>query len=297
MDIRQLNYFISVADNLSFTKAALEQHIAQTAISQQISSLEKELEVQLFIRNNRSVRLTNAGCVLLKEAKEIIKKVEEAEEKTRQASIGFNGSLKIGTLGPCEKKFLPELLREFHEIYPNVVLNIDKDNYKRLMEKLKDGFLDIIFTYPDEIKNIENIYYKTLYKDHICLVTYKDHPLAKKKVVTPDMIKNENFIDFDLREAPETMRVMRNNCKKDGINLNVVAKSRFLETMLELVEAKVGIALVPSCIKDLYNTNLSFIEIDSCNQYTELAVAYLESNMNPHLKPFMKIVENINLKR
>ena len=123
MNMNQLRYFIGVAEYQSFTKAAASYYITQTAITQQIHSEIARLGVQLFDRNTRPVRLTPEGSVFLREAKGILERVEQAEHRVREASVGLVGSLKIGYIKGYERSSLSDRLRSFHNKYPNILIS------------------------------------------------------------------------------------------------------------------------------------------------------------------------------
>ncbi|AAK81339.1 DNA-binding transcriptional LysR family regulator [Clostridium acetobutylicum] len=293
MEFRQLSYFISVAKYLSFTKAAEEHHIAQTAISQQISTLEKQLNVKLFVRNNRAVELTDAGRVLLKEADLITSRVVEAERKTKQAALGFEGSLNVGILGSSEKNFLPVILKRFHKLYPKIGINLSRNSYKKLADDMKGGHLDITFIFPYELNDISHVKYRKLFDYEICLVVNKEHRLARYKKIDVKEIKNEKFIVVGKEEAPSTVKQMRKNCMGDGFKLNVVAECKNLDTMLIMVEAGMGVALVPTCVANDSNNNISYIELENSKQIVEIGVAWMEGNMNPTLKLFLGVLSDL----
>lgn len=125
MDMRPLRYFIAVAEHLNFTEAAKQLFVAQPAVSQQVAYLEKKLGVKLFHRTKHSVQLTNAGTVFLKDAKEIIKKLDESFENAQQADKGVIGTINIGLLSVPVRDFLPPLIRKFRHKYPNVNIRLN----------------------------------------------------------------------------------------------------------------------------------------------------------------------------
>lgn len=292
MDIRQLCYFISVAENLNFTKAAKQHFIAQTSISQQIMALEQQLGTKLFHRNNRSVQLTAAGKVFYNEAKIIVARSEEAINKTLRAASGFEGTLKIGFLGPNEKWFLPELIRYFRRTYPTIDLTLTQNNMEKLREALEQGLLDVAFNFTLGIDTTSGITWKTIYRDPICIIVYRDHPLASEPRIRLSDLSNESFIAIDRREAPFAFDAMIQECVNSGFSPNIVVQSRSFETILFMVEAEIGIALVPRCFEMYTNKNLRFIELEGENEYVELVVAWLKDNLNPAIPLFIKALED-----
>ncbi|MCL6479471.1 MAG: LysR family transcriptional regulator [Peptococcaceae bacterium] len=293
MDIRQLSYFISVAEHLSFTKAAEHHHIAQTAVSQQIMALEHQLGVKLFFRNNRSVRLTPAGNVFYREAKLIVARTEEAINKTRKAASGLDGYLRIGFVAPYRKIFLPELIRNFKRHYPGISLTFDQANVGKLREALEHELLDIAVISSYGIENTPGLVWKTLFKEPQCAVLYRSHPLAKEQKIRRTALANESFVAFDQREASFAFDGMIQDCVRSGFSPKIVEQSRFLETVLFLVEAEIGITLLPRCYESYAGNNLRFIELEGENEYHEYVVAWMRDNHNPAIPLFLKAIEDL----
>lgn len=297
MDIRQLNYFISVAEHLSFTKAARHHYIAQTAISQRIMALEQLLGVKLFSRNNRSVRLTPAGKVFYKEAKLIVARSEEAINKTRIAASGLDGNLKIGFMAPYEKMFLPELIRNFRRNYPGISLTFDQANFERLREALEQELLDIAFIPSFGIENIPGLVWKTLFMEPKCAVLYQSHPLAKEQKIRRTALANEPFVAIDQREAPFAFDAMIQDCVRSGFSPKIVEQSRLLAMVLFLVEAEIGITLLPRCYKVYAGNNLRFIELEGESEYHEYVVAWMRDNHNPAIPLYLKAIDDLKMNK
>lgn len=148
INIRQLYYFISVAEHLNFTKAAEENHIAQTAMSQNIIALEKQLDVRLFERTKRKVILTNAGKQFYTSIKPILEELEHSITLTQRAEKGLEGSLRIGFQGIHEKEVLPKAIRIFQSRYPEIDITLVQDSLQHLEKQLKEQRLDLIFHFP-----------------------------------------------------------------------------------------------------------------------------------------------------
>ena len=145
MNLKQLEYFIAVAELLSFTKAAKKCYISQTAITLQIQSLEKRLGVSLFIRDKHHVELTAAGKVYLNEARAILIRAEEAAKLARTASEGVTGELSVGFIRGYEQSRFSETLRTFREAYPNISLHLIRDNMSALYHHLEDNSYKFIY--------------------------------------------------------------------------------------------------------------------------------------------------------
>ena len=289
MDIRQFHYFISVAEHLNFTKAAKQHFIAQTAMSQQILAIEKQLGVSLFIRNNRSVQLTSAGTIFLREAKLIVTIAEEAVKKAQHAAVGFVGSLKIGFLGPNEKRFLPELIRKLHNSYPNVNLTFMQDNTETINDYLKRGLLDVAFTESFNMGKMPELEWKILCSDPIVVVVHRDHPLAGETSINLSSLAHEPFVAIEAQEYQGAFKSMIDFCiTQGGFTPNIVSQHRHPETVLLMIEAGVGVALLPLFFNLNPNANLRFIELEGEGDLLHSVVAWKKDYTNPSISLFLK---------
>ena len=293
MDIRQLQYFISVAEHLNFTKAAKEHFIAQTAMSQQIMAIEKKLDVQLFIRNNRSVQLTPAGSVFLREAKLMVAISEEAIRKTQHAASGFVGSLKVGFLGPNEKRFLPELIRKFRHNYPNINLTFTQNSTETINSYLEQGLLDIAFTELYNLEQIPNFEYKAICDYPICIVLHREHPLASEATINLSSLVHESFVAIDSHEYHGAFERMVDFCiTNGGFTPKIISQHRHPETVLLMIEAGVGVALLPHYFFNAYvNPNLKFIELSGGGDLVHSIIAWRKDHNNPSVPLFLKEID------
>ena len=291
MDIRQLRYFISVAQNLSFTGAAKELFVAQSAVSQQIADLEKKIGVQLFVRDKRSVKLTSAGSVLLKESISLVKKTEEAIEKTRQADQGIIGSLKLGFLGYSERIYLPHLIRQFRGAYPNIDLQLEQYNHGILNEALITGELDIGFTFSFGLNTIGGLEGKSVFTETISVVLNCEHPLAHRTSVNISELAKENFIVLNREESPQGFNQTLLICANNGFFPTIGREPRLLHTVLLLVESGMGIAILPRSLKLHSSPSLRFIDIEGQKNEYELVLAWKKNNTNPSIPLFIEELE------
>ncbi|WP_026478470.1 LysR family transcriptional regulator [Alkaliphilus transvaalensis] len=297
MDIRQLRYFISVAEHLNFTEAAKHLFVAQSAVSQQIADLEKKLGVQLFIRNKRQVKLTNAGAVLLKEARYLVDKSEELIEKTRHADLGIIGDLKIGFLGYTERDFLPQLIRQFRRNYPKIDLHLNQYNHGMLIESLNTEALDIIFTLSFGLNNIGGLTKKKVLTEKISIVMHCEHPFANRQCINIKDLANERFIALDKRESPQGFNKTLLMCANSGFTPNIVSEPRLIQTVLLLVDAGIGIAILPKSLQANASPSLRFIDIEGEQAEDELVVAWKKANSNPSIPLFLEELDKVESHR
>lgn len=303
MDIRQLKYFMAVAEKLSFTEAAKSLYVAQSAVSQQISELERKLDIPLFDRNRRSVKLTPAGHVLYDHTKDLLKRFDEAEYITKNAHKGFQGHLRIGYIGYGDRSWMPPMLRTFRKRYPDITLDIHRYNQGELIKALNEDVLDLAITFsfglPEYTKGRSlqgKINRLEVYKESISVTVAADSDLAKKwrgKTISLDLLADESFIIQNRRESPQGFDKTLQLCNESGFSPYIVDTPNSIQTVLMLVEANLGIALLPSSIEDYAGPNLSFISLDmdeSSRDY-DIVAAWKANNTNPSLTHFIDIIE------
>ncbi len=294
MDIRQLRYFMAVAEYLNFTEAAKHLFVAQSAVSQQIAELERKIDVQLFIRNKRSVKLTKAGGVLLKEASYLVNKLEEAVEKTRQAKLGIIGSLDIGFLGYTEANFLPSLIQQFRHDYPKINIYLHQFNHETLIRYLRDEELDLVFTFAFGLDDTKGLEVKEIFTEKNSIVMHHRHPLAEKASINISELAKENFIIVDRNEFAQGFSKTLLMCAKGGFTPNIVSEEKFINTILLLVDAGMGISILPKSL-ELYSTpSLRFIDVDDGIAMDKLIIAWRKDNLNSSIPLFLQQLDTID---
>ncbi len=292
LDMRKLSYFVSVAENLSFTKAATEHFIAQTAISQQIISLENQLGLRLFERNNRSVLLTPAGKVFLKDAKVLLSKSAEAIDRAQRAAKGIEGSISIGYNGPIERKFLPQLIRMYSNTYPAVGYSIVQDTVKNLKEGLNHGELDISFNIICDVIDSPALEWKKLHRYPYCAFMAKDHPLAREKSIDITRLAKEPIISLESFLLPGAYTALLQYYADHGFSPKIVRYAASLDTMFLFVEAGIGIAVLQNCFDFLASDNISMVTLENEFDSFDLVVAWRKDNPNPAVPLFIKMIED-----
>ena len=293
MNIPNLVYFVSAAKHSSFTKAAEECVIAQTAMSRQIAIIEKELKVKLFYRSNKKVQLTPAGEAFYIEAQEIIRRYRDAEFITRSIDLGFNETLKIG-FGMFETQILSEHIKPFSQLNPNVSIILNQYPYDVLVKYLVENKCDVVFCPKNRttfLKGIDTVAVKSY--DRL-IAAPNSNPIAQKKEVIPEDLNHQVFItpEESSEMLPEIFGIF---CKKMGIEPKRVTRVNTLASMLAMVEAGFGFSLVPSYLKEWPLNDISMIplKIDKDNKIQHIAASLLSNNNKP-VQAFMKMLrENV----
>lgn len=241
MELRHLRYFEAVARHSHVTRAAAELHIAQPALSKQISQLEQELGVALFDRVGRNVRLTEAGEALLPHARAVMAQVEAARAAMAERIGLRKGRATIGTPPTVGTQLLPKALAEFHRRYPGIELRVHEAGIQTLLDLMETGLTDVaIVTLPVEDEHLTVV---PLFSEDLVIAIWPEHPLAVQNSVPMDILRNEHWVlspeNYELREST------LDACRRAGFSPQIVLDGGETDTLLKLVAAGVGIALVP----------------------------------------------------
>ncbi|MEB3100090.1 LysR family transcriptional regulator [Ferviditalea candida] len=293
MDIRQLRYFISVAEHLNFTEAAKQLFVAQPAVSQQIANLEKQMGVQLFIRDKHSVRLTNAGTVFLKDAQDIFSRFEESIERARQAEHGLIGKLNIGLLSAPVRKLLPHLVRQFRQKYPNIHIHFNFYHLAELLEKLKADEIDLAFTLSLGLHSIGGLEIRSLCTQPHCIIMHQDHPMANRKSINVAELAQEPFVMLERQESPPGFDLVMAMCANHGFSPSIVSQTSRVETVLMIVDSGIGITIMPRHLQ-LYNSpTLRFINIEGDDHKVDVVASWKKMNTNPTISLIIEEMETL----
>jgi len=293
MNLNQLRYFVSVAEHGSFTKAAVNHYISQTAITQQIHALEEKMGVKLLDRNSRPVSLTPAGKVFLKEAREILGKIDMAFVRTREASTGLEGELRLGYTKGYEHSDLPKYLRSFHQEYPNVLISCYRCDTDMLATGLQNGEYDIIFTWDStNMRQEEALHLQVVEHVPLRVALYANHPLARRRELTRKDLKQENILFMSPSGTGDSFgdAFYIKLYQQAGYQPNILLRSNDMESILMMVAAEEGISIVPEYTHpwDVGTENVVFIPLSGEDEHEEILVAWRKNDDNPALRHFIE---------
>ncbi len=257
MELRQLKYFVKVAELLSFSKAAKELYITQSTLSQQIKQLEDELDMALFFRNNHKVTLTEAGETFLEGAKKTLAEADDNKAKIMDLALGHRGVLNIGVTYSFGS-ILTETVLAFKKEFPDVQLNICYRNVMELMELVSDGELDFALSFRSSEK-YESVESHILFDNKLCIVVREDHPLTRKSIVRLADLEDYEVIlpsiGLQARNAFDTIIAERN------LNLKVAIEANEVNTILNLLRKSNYITVLSETVV-LEHSGLVTVEID-----------------------------------
>ena len=294
MNLNQLEYFVSAAETLNFTRAAEKHFISQTAMTQQIRALEQTVGVPLFIRDKHHVELTTAGRIYLNEARTILERSEEALRLARLAAEGTQGELTLGYISGFGHADFAGPLRRFHQAYPGVSLKLIRNNSSVLMEHLERGECDavLIVSLSGQEKSEQGRLYLKSYPVMAILPT--GHPLTEQNSLTYSELKGEEFIMMEPSDRPmDQMEESLLIFKRGGFLPNVVAIEGEPETLLLMVSAGMGISILPEYIVRPYLRDRAFRALplltEEGNAETiDFEILWMKNNSNPVLENFLE---------
>lgn len=248
IDHRRLQYFVAVAEELHFGRAAKRLGIAQPPLSQQIRKLEAEVGAQLFERSRRSVELTPAGEALLPEARRLLVMCERAAEMARDVHEGKVGSLTIGMVGSAAYRLVPALLGHFRRHYPKVTFDLTEMSTAEQIDRVEVGTLDLGLVRPPVLR--DGLRTAVVWSEPLIAALPADHPLAAAKAVSVADLRDEPFVLFPRRTGPGLFETISQMCAENGFSPRVVQEAIQMQTIVGFVGAGFGVAIVPASVQD-----------------------------------------------
>jgi DNA-binding transcriptional LysR family regulator len=297
MDLRQLKHFVAVAEDGHFTRAARRMNIVQSGLSASIRSLEEELKTKLFFRHTRRVELTAAGQVLYEKANAVLTAVSDAREAVA-AVVGLQrGALTIGTIHSLSAFIdLPTLLGAFHARYPAIEIKLCQSGTTLLLEKLRDGRVDVAFLPVVEPAN--GIETKLITCESLVIACPPSHPLAGRRDVSLRELSNEPFVDFQADFG--TRQLVDRTFAEARLTRETAFEVGDLQVLLELIARGLGVALLPEPIararaKDRSAASIGLAEVAEPEICWELVVAFASGPSsrepkNPAAKAFLDLM-------
>lgn len=245
MELRHLRYFVAVAENLSFRRAAEQLHVAQPALSKQIKDLEQDVGARLLDRNTGGVMLTDAGNVFLDEARDILERVEMATETARGAADGSSGRLTIGNLGALSASFLPAALSAFRARYPKVEVNLNEMGIPEQEVALKSGAIQLGFTFESHEKASRDFDCTPILESRIDVALGSDHARSKCSRVSLADLADETFICVAPSAHQDThQKRMEEIFATRGIKHRPLKRVNSFESLVALVAGNHGVSMM-----------------------------------------------------
>jgi DNA-binding transcriptional LysR family regulator len=292
MELRHLRYFLAVAEELHFHRAATRLHISQPPLSQQIRALERELGVTLFERNRRRVTLTAAGESFRDDARSILAAVERASERARHVARGSLGTLSIGFVGSAMfSPTLPDILREFRAGHPDVELVLRELPTTAQLHALASGELDVgVIRGPVAESEIDpELELMTIQRERLVAALPAGHPLAARRRLRAEDLRGEAFVILARREAPGLYASLAAAMRDAGGLPEDVLEVAEMQTIISLVAGGFGVSLVPTSVGQVDRSGVAFRPIAGATQTIELSVAWRAGSGSPVRDAFLAV--------
>jgi DNA-binding transcriptional LysR family regulator len=296
MEFRQLRYFVTVAQELHFGKAAEFLDITQPALSKQIRVLERKLEIQLFIRTKRTVKLTKAGEVFLEQAQQLLQQAEKAIKLAQRAALGEVGQLTIGFTSTATYTVLPELIRRFRVGYPQVEVEMLELSTEAQVTAINRGEIDLGLLHPPiDSRGLE--LYPILAEEFVAVLP-KQHHLALKKPkqsLSLQDLTQESFILHPRSEGPFLYDGFLKLCRQAGFEPQIVKEVNSHQTRICFVAAGMGITFIPAGLQESVSQDLVCKPMGGdFTMKIEFAAAWRSVVTLPVLQEFIKVLQSMD---
>ena len=291
MELRHLRYFITVAEELNFSKAALKLYTAQPSLSQQIKDLEEDVGVKLLNRTKRKVELTEEGAVFLEQARLTLAQADKAVAMARQVSQAKQQMLRIGFVPVAEMKIIPYILPNLRVQNPDLKIELLSLNNNEQMRLLKKGDLDLTFTRHNF--NSDEIESQFVIREPLIFLLPKDHPLAKYERIP---FKALNGIDFIIPSAEQSLtlnQAILDFAKAHGIEFNIVQKADNILFNINSIGMGLGCTILPGYIAPLTMDNTVIRPLDVELPYLDLYVSYHKNNKSYAVSKFLELLTRV----
>ncbi len=292
MESRLLTYFIAVAEELHFGRAAKRLNISQPPLSQQIIQLEEKIGVKLFTRTRRRVELTPAGQVLLEDARKILALSQDAVRRAVRAGKGEIGRLAVGYIGSANYSVLPDLIREFRKRFPEVELSLAELNTSQQIEALREERIHVGFMRPPRGIESEGLLFETVLRESLVAALPINHKLKSRASLPLKMLAREPFIMIPRSRGPGFFDQIIALCQAEGFSPEIVLEASQFHTIIGMVSAGVGIAVVPASMQRSRMKGVAFRKIENGPE-TALTLAWKSDSKSPVLSKFITVAREL----
>jgi DNA-binding transcriptional LysR family regulator len=289
MELRHLRYFCAVAEHQGFSRSARALHVSQSAISEQISDLEREIGVPLLVRGQQKTRLTPQGEVFVVEARKALAAADQAVETVRRSARGEIGTLNIGFFNGGTGPDVPAIIKDFRRLHPGVRVSVTDMVPGLQSSALVEGGIDVGFTRPLETPFDQLLSSELLYLDRLVAVLPKDDPRARGSVNLKNLA-GERFVLVARESSPSLFGKILALCSEAGFAPQIVGVGVAWASVVMLVEAGEGIAILPSNLRHGVSRNLAFCPLTNRGASIGLIIAWSPAREDPVLSTFLNLV-------
>lgn len=282
IELRHLTYFLAVADELHFRKAAEKLFISQPGLSRQIKQMEEILQAELFVRDKKKVALTPAGHYLKHQSEALFKQLREIKRQLQLMGEGDTGEIRIGFLGSAMQDVIPNLLIKLRDRFPKIKTSLEELSNLNQVDAVLKGDLDIGFVRLAKVP--ANLHMRTVYEDTFSLVLPESYPMLTREYSGMERFSEDNFILFSQDYSPYYYETIMSICSNAGFVPKVSHRSVHAQTIFKLVENNLGIAIVPTALQYGFQMRVKFIELRDIEQKALLSAIWKKEHRNPVLQ-------------
>ena len=288
LEMRHIRYFLAVAEDLHFRNAAEKLYISQPGLSRQIKRMEVDLGVKLFLRHNRKVELTSTGKYLKEEFSRLKRELDGVLSHAQLLEKGFQGQLKLGYIGSAMQAVIPDFLLKTRMEFPKVRFDLKEMDNQSQLKAIENQEIDLGFVRLDRVPR--DFEMRPMFEDTFSLVLPKDHHINKNNFNDISQLKNDSFIMFDASYSTSYYEKVMQIFDQAGFVPIISHKTVQANTIYRLIEKKFGVAIVPTSLKNGYDLDIKFIELDSIEHRTTLQAIWSKKNTSPILKNALSII-------
>lgn len=291
MELRHIRYFVTLAEELHFGRAAERLNMAQPPLSRQIQQLEEELGTQLFERSHRRVRLSQAGEVFLTGAKRILGDTKLAVEETQRTGRGERGSLSIGFVVSVAYEIVPLAVREFRSRFPNVQIRLHEMTTMEQIDAMHRETIDLGFLRsPVEVSTLNQ---QVVRREEFVVALHVSHPLAVERRIDLGALKGEPFVLFQRQMDADHYDEIVRACAIHGFVPNVVQETTQMNTTINLVAAGLGASLVPRAVSCMERKGVVYRELSQPVIGFEISMVWRNEGASPLVRNFTRVVDEL----
>lgn len=289
-ELRQLRYFVAVAEEMHFGRAARRLHMTQPPLSQAIQALEAQLGTLLFSRTRRSVALTAAGQTLLPEVQRLLQQVDSLPALAQSAAAGESGRLSVAFVPMADYSVLPQALREFRAALPSVHLDLQEATTDIQIDLLASGRIDIGFLLPPLPDKLNaEVDYLPLTSEPLVLALPEGMATSRTKMSLKRCV-DLPLIIFPRRMSPAFHDQILGCLREGGLSPRIGQEATQMHTIVSLVSAGMGFALVPQSVSNMKRPGVEYRALLEASPWVEIGLAWRRDNASPVLAAFLELM-------
>lgn len=290
MELRHLRYFVAVAEELHFGRAATKLHIAQPALSLQIRALEQELGIKLLLRSTRKVELTEAGSVFYERALSILNAVADTSTLAKIVAGREVSKITISTIYPATFGILPKFIERLGRKFPEMRINIKSDTTDNIIKDLERGNTNIGFIRL--VGHVGALKYVTIFKEDYRLAVSNDNPISSSKVISLKDLRSQKLISFERSNLTYTEKYFHDTFSEHGLLENIAYTCNDTLSMVALVAAGVGVAFLPEWVEHLPNRSFSLKKVKGVDFRISMGVAWNKDDPVGNMNEIVRIARS-----